>query len=161
LLSLCGDSAIVLRHCADSRSGKSMGRISGGVFQIRSRAIRARLAGDLRTRSGGYGRGTANKMWVVAKCFLFPRYLSDKSENYSLSQKISQKNPISCSQFVIVRSGLALLVLRKELDHHNALAHGGSTCRSTITGSLKSREGTMGRRRGEVSRHTVLLNNPQ
>jgi hypothetical protein len=67
LLSLCGDSAIVLPHCADSRSGKSMGRISGGVFQICSRAIRARVAGDLRTGSSTYGRGTANKMWMSRK----------------------------------------------------------------------------------------------
>jgi hypothetical protein len=99
LLSLCGDSAIVLPHCADSRSGKSMGRISGGVFQICSRAIRARVAGDLRTGSSTYGRGTANKMWMSRKFFLLHGIFPLKIENHF--QKISQKNFTECSRFVI------------------------------------------------------------
>jgi hypothetical protein len=91
LLSPCGDSAIISRHCADSRSGKSMGRILGGVFQICSRAIRTRVAGDLRTGSGAYGRGTANKMWVVAKFFLLSGIFRLKMKKHSRSQKNCKK----------------------------------------------------------------------
>jgi hypothetical protein len=67
-----------------------MGRISGGVFQICSRAIRARIAGDLRTGSGAYGRATANKMWMSRKFFLLPGIFPLKIEKSP--PKISQKN---------------------------------------------------------------------
>src|SRR6516165_7027994 len=79
-----------------------MGRISGGVFQICSRAIRARVAGDLRTGSGTYGWATANKMWMSRKFFLLPGIFPLKIENHF--QKISQKILPSVLDLLLARS---------------------------------------------------------
>jgi hypothetical protein len=51
-------------------------------------------SGNRKIGSGTYGRGTANKMWVSPKFFLFPGIFRLKIEKHS--QKISQKNYAEC-----------------------------------------------------------------